>query len=393
MAEYLIQDTTLKAIGDSIRANLTTLEPTASTARIASTYDAGSGQLTDDVQIFYREFIDIQNDYMNELQEPTTDIFVSYDYKPNNDGVITLVIYKTDPNIPSPDLRDQFFYQGRATVNGVVYDKWRKISDNSLPDSQDYGAYDTLYTWESIGKQYWYTNIITEATISPLDMPAKIDEIAAQGGSVTIVDSLTITPSTSRQVFDALDEGAAGYAAVIVDAMPTTSPDISGIDYYGINNTSGDYVVLQMGYTQPTAGYMEAGATTYDYPITTGIPVRDDSDISVSGNTATIPEGYYNNTSITLPETGGGSLETCTVYFYVPPGSDCYYIDKDTATVNTIVVNMNAHISVPKNSIVTMQGWSSAYSASGLCETIFNAFGNAAYFITGNCSFAVEEPA
>ena len=395
MAEYLIQGTTLVAIGDAIRAGLSSLEPTTHTAKIDSAYDAGDGRLTG-VEVFYREFADAQGAYGEALQEPTGDVVVKYEYKPDNNGEIALVIYKTDPNYPNPDLRDQFFYQGRATINGVVYDKWRKISDTSLPEGQDYGDYDALYTWESVGKQYWYTNIITEATISPLDMPAKIEEIAAQGSSVNIVGSLTVTPTTSRQVFDALDEGAAGYAAVIVEAMPTTSPDAKGIEYYGINNASGDYVVVQMGYVQPTAGYMEAGASTYDYPVTTDIPVKDNNDISVSGSTITIPAGYYNDTTLTVSggtedlETelsaqeslitniktslankaaggGGAALNTCTARITVSGDVEaglygCSFTCYENGALQANTVSDLSHV----------LGWSDYFVQNALCGSAFS---------------------
>ena len=87
------------------------------------------------------------------------DGFVAYGYSENNEGVIVPVIYKTDTQgaidspdeFGNPDYADTFYYVGDTEVDGVTYNKWRKI--NSAEDGP---------TWEDEGKIYALTNVIVE---------------------------------------------------------------------------------------------------------------------------------------------------------------------------------------------------------------------------------------
>lgn len=97
---------------------------------------------------------------MNGTKEDykSQDTFIAYTYMENNDGVVVPVIYKTDAdgviNAPEeydyPDREDTFFYEGTMEVDGVVYDKWRKIT---LTD-------DSEITWDSDGKVWALTNVV-----------------------------------------------------------------------------------------------------------------------------------------------------------------------------------------------------------------------------------------
>ena len=106
---------------------------------------------------YYYEYIDYGDGFEGLMEYKQADVFIAYDYLPNNDGKIVPVLYKTDmaglgedpdTDLSSPDYIDQFFYVGTATIDGVVYDKWRKIVDGSD------------LTWGDVGRIYLYTNVI-----------------------------------------------------------------------------------------------------------------------------------------------------------------------------------------------------------------------------------------
>ena len=119
---------------------------------------------------YYYEFIDFEGgggEGLNEYKQ--TDIFIAYDYLENNDGIMVPVIYKTDecglgedadPDFSDPDYADIFYYVGAAEVDGVAYDKWRKINVDNVP-------------WDSDGKIYLYTNIITDVPEGAVVTPTK----------------------------------------------------------------------------------------------------------------------------------------------------------------------------------------------------------------------------
>mgnify|MGYP003288418150 CR=1 FL=1 len=66
-----------------------------------------------------------------------TDEFIAYDYLENGDGIVVPVIYKTDAEAAidapeefgEPDYADIFYYDGTMKIDGVTYDKWRKICE------------------------------------------------------------------------------------------------------------------------------------------------------------------------------------------------------------------------------------------------------------------------
>ena len=82
------------------------------------------------------------------------DKFIAYDYLENYDGDIVPVIYKTDmesaaaspDEYGSPDYEDTFYYVGTEVLDGVTYDKWRKINqvDGNGMDWQGHGSVHVL---------------------------------------------------------------------------------------------------------------------------------------------------------------------------------------------------------------------------------------------------------
>ena len=85
------------------------------------------------------------------------DIFVAYDYLENNDGVTVPVIYKNDVEgygEEGPDYQDIFYYDGTMEVDGVTYDKWRKICE-----TQENGPF-----WDGRTGYIWaLTNVIVNS--------------------------------------------------------------------------------------------------------------------------------------------------------------------------------------------------------------------------------------
>ena len=52
------------------------------------------------------------------------------------------------------DYNDAFFYVGEETINGEVYDKWRKIELDYIVGTS------TPFSWDATSKQYALTNKI-----------------------------------------------------------------------------------------------------------------------------------------------------------------------------------------------------------------------------------------
>ena len=112
----------------------TTLSENASADLPATNIANADGSLAQgSVQPYYYVFEDF-----NDANGPTEgykagDIFVAYDYLENNDGVVVPVIYKNEVEAygeEGPDYQDIFYYEGTTEVDGVTYDKWRKICED-----------------------------------------------------------------------------------------------------------------------------------------------------------------------------------------------------------------------------------------------------------------------
>ena len=104
----------------------------------------------------YREYVDYGASYVGLREgQRSGDTFIAYGYltPPWGEAAVP-VIYKTDysnqdvidEGYPT-DYEDIYYYVGQGQVNGVLYDKWRKI--------------DSHFSYGAQQKKYLYTNIIT----------------------------------------------------------------------------------------------------------------------------------------------------------------------------------------------------------------------------------------
>ena len=165
MEEFLIQKSTLDATADKLRESLGVNKYEINPQLIKA---EGQFDEQDTVTVYYIEWVDGDNyDGLEEGENPI-DKFLWYSFDSNDKGEIVPVIYKTDiygdePN--SPDYEDPFYYVGTAEVDGVLYDKWRKIEDGYLP-------------WDGGQKKYIYTNrLVLTNEIFPQEFPTKINEV------------------------------------------------------------------------------------------------------------------------------------------------------------------------------------------------------------------------
>lgn len=197
MAEYLIKGETLTAIANKVR------EYIAEAYSIDENVIANSEEkslISDSVIAYYSECVDFDVTYgdLFEGNLKVHDVFVGYDFLENNIGKIVPVLYKTDGSgledspdeYDYPDYYDPYFYEGIAVIDGVTYDKWRKINI----DTGD----DPVFTWTSAAKAYCYTNVIVKydkAHISPTDFPSKINDVYDTGynNGVAITNDATAT--------------------------------------------------------------------------------------------------------------------------------------------------------------------------------------------------------
>ena len=134
----------------------TTLSENASADLPATNIANADGSLAQgSVQPYYYVFEDF-----NDATGPTEgykagDIFVAYDYLENNDGVVVPVLYKNEVEAygeEGPDYQDKFYYEGTMEVDGVTYDKWRKICEDG----------DGPYWDGSTGSIWALTNVIVK---------------------------------------------------------------------------------------------------------------------------------------------------------------------------------------------------------------------------------------
>lgn len=78
------------------------------------------------------------------------DSFVVFDFKENDNGIMVPVLYKNDVETyldEGTDYQDTYFYVGEYELDGVIYDKWRKIEEDGV-------------NWDSPAKIYALTNKI-----------------------------------------------------------------------------------------------------------------------------------------------------------------------------------------------------------------------------------------
>ena len=78
------------------------------------------------VTMAYYEYVDFAGSGFNYEHRTDEDFkFAAFEYLPNNEGKIVPVLYDWyEDGIPK---NDGYYYVGKVTIDGVVYDKWRKI--------------------------------------------------------------------------------------------------------------------------------------------------------------------------------------------------------------------------------------------------------------------------
>ena len=175
MSDYLIKGKTLELAANSIRECLRVERYSLKQEIVA---DAATKTLVSgSVTVYYTEiFGNSQSEYQGFPSE--TDAFVVFDYLENNEGVTVPVLYKADIEVTDPDDEcygpdwiDQYFYVGTATIEDVVYNKWRKIESSN-----------TEMTWDGDFKVFVYTNVVVnDNTINPTDIPDKVNAVYEAG--------------------------------------------------------------------------------------------------------------------------------------------------------------------------------------------------------------------
>ena len=135
------------------------------------------------VEWLYRVYEDGPGFDYNGTEEfhSVSDEFVAFSFLKDNNGIMVPVLYKTDLGKVNEetgessysredvDYEEPYYYVGEQYIDGVVYDKWRKI-ENSGPDN---------FQWDSAAKQYALTNkivgpgLLIDATFT-YDDPGKI---------------------------------------------------------------------------------------------------------------------------------------------------------------------------------------------------------------------------
>lgn len=112
------------------------------------------GTVTVQYQIFDDEDTSVGENYKER------NVFIEYGYEANNEGVVVPVLYHT--NIEEyPDeiaLNEKFFYEGTYEYDGVLYDKWQKIENNSSDGSGD-------WLWDSDVKRWYLTNRVVDRVV------------------------------------------------------------------------------------------------------------------------------------------------------------------------------------------------------------------------------------
>jgi hypothetical protein len=167
------------------------------------------------VNICYFEFIDFP-DGEYDLQPIEDKKFAAYEYMADNNGNIVPVLHDWDSDGGTIGYNENYYYDGKVTIDGTLYDRWRKIEI----DSDDFG-------WDTTGKAYYYTNVIVEATASNSDIKFQSWEIkysldndktrfwwAMDGQMIVNLESgfSNGTPLTRQPSFDGKGTGEYQYA-------------------------------------------------------------------------------------------------------------------------------------------------------------------------------------
>ena len=226
---YIIKKETLTATADAIRSHI------GSTPAFKSEVTGEDNMLATEVNVYYVEYIDeILGGYGLNEGADGTDAFIAYGYLADNNGIITPVLYKTDiyTEYQDPDYYEPFFYVGQTQIDGVDYDKWRKI------ELGDENGTEGEITWESEAKKYIYTDVVVDSdAISPLEFPNKIDDVYNKGLSQGAGNSLDTSDATA--VADDILDGKTAYVdgEKVVGSIPVHD-NLVIMPQSGINNHS-----------------------------------------------------------------------------------------------------------------------------------------------------------
>lgn len=138
---------------------------TTETSIISATFK--DGVTIDDIEIFYRINIDVGSEYTPDgIDDGKGDSLVELNYAENNKGQVVPVLYKNaneyiETGEEGPDYGDTFFYVGQEILDGITYDKWRKIEASG-------------FSWEDSSQVYILTNIIVDAELGEEIITSKI---------------------------------------------------------------------------------------------------------------------------------------------------------------------------------------------------------------------------
>jgi hypothetical protein len=102
------------------------------------------------------------------------DVFVAFNFLENNNGIIVPVLYKNDMYIDEetgnlvsdydePDYGDPYFYIGEQEIDGVIYDKWRKIE---LDTEEGIDPWGTEYKIYALTNKIVGVGLLIEATFT-----------------------------------------------------------------------------------------------------------------------------------------------------------------------------------------------------------------------------------
>lgn len=159
------------------------------------------------VVLSYYEFVD--STYGYGLMTDEDKKFAAFEYLEDNNGNIVPVLHDWAFDGDTIGYNENYYYVGKANIDGQVYDKWRKIELDA--DSED------DFSWDTEGKAYYYTNVIVEEASSNSDIKYQSWEIkysldndktrfwwALDGQMIVNLESYFSngTPLTRQPIFD-----------------------------------------------------------------------------------------------------------------------------------------------------------------------------------------------
>ena len=224
MSDYLISEETLTETADAIRAYLS--EVGDGTHVISEEYTGDTWTLQN-VEVFFFEDIDSNGDILQTVRYGNAEEYDSgmtdYSYAENNEGQRVPVIYSD--GMRNNGFYDCYYYVGIDEIGDVLYDKWRKIEN--LPDQTE-----ESYTWDSLHKNYIYTNRIVVAAdstvgIDPVDFPERVRMVYAAGEEAGKRNA--IDPNAFAELADRVEGIAQDTSDLRIDTDLNTD-DISDIN-------------------------------------------------------------------------------------------------------------------------------------------------------------------